>query len=169
MGKCYWASEVNYILWGFLNAKCHEYLRKEVFDVRVRQNILPGMACARIDGLDMDDFNLDTANGFVEAFRTAAHFDRVNEQGNPPRREAGLGIKGRVSWTEIGWNFGLSGANLESLMKSQNPPNPTRTCGKCQEKYSGSLTAKAGNTENIRGVTMRKGGSIYHVNVPCWK
>ena len=130
-GDCYWAAEVNYVVWGQARRVCHDKVRdhSNIFD-RFTNTVL-------VTPLLGD--SLDSAITYMRIFRTAAHLNRAfYDESDPLRRDPGLGMQGRAAWIRAGWN----GWDL-----SKPGPREARRdarCRKCPTNYKGSLTGYLG-------------------------
>ena len=115
-GKPYWAAEANYILWGFSQRMFHEHLLAAGKGQTVRNTHIPpvhGTTAITIshyrrpDGLMGDKvITLKNILLWVEAWRAYQYGSRFfSDNPLPERRSTGLGIKGRLDFTKVGWDY----------------------------------------------------------------
>jgi hypothetical protein len=119
-GKCYWAAEVNYFLFGMISRLCHE-------DAKV----MPGhyiLANTKAEG-----------KACLTFYRNWQYFGRYLEflpsRTPPPRRFAGPGVWNRFAWMDAGWD-GRADSVTSGIV---------RRCDPCNVPFTGFLTVQIGN------------------------
>jgi hypothetical protein len=171
-GTCYWAAEVNYVLWGFGRRMCHDfYLSHTEGHGRHPNNSLSELVNnAYVDPgpefLDIYNFPWYYNNRgylteesmlyWVRRWRQVKHgwwLGRDDEDPNslPPRRDPGNGLPGREEWSTVGWR--AFDGSLQDAVKTIGPRTPSRSCAPCNSSYSGTLRMYIGRSgrRNTRG------------------
>jgi len=120
-GKPYWAAEANYILWGFANRMFHEHLL-EAGGGKTIKKYYPGLGLVPGPGITVSHYvnpedgslgpiimTLGDALLWVKSWRSAwygicdGRFFKDNPL--PERRSTGAGLKGRLDFTKVGWDY----------------------------------------------------------------
>jgi RHS repeat-associated protein len=143
-GHCYWAAEVNYVLWGLLRKKCDKFYESKATrlydvvvggDVHIAHYALPWRRDRRVITIK------DTIE-YMEEWRRWKYSERESEDplSEPPRRSPGMGIPGRKAWIGAGWDGDWSDAVLANVDKRCPPCDPSIV-------YEGWLTVFVGAEE----------------------
>jgi RHS repeat-associated protein len=98
-GKCYWAAEVNYYLFGVVRNICATYLNATTPKGLDEHPYLTGSRW------------LITAHRLFKSYRLLTDHTFVV----PERRGYGMGVPGRVAWLEAGWHEDISKAETAAV------------------------------------------------------
>jgi RHS repeat-associated protein len=115
---CYWAGELNYVLWGAMNRRCY-----------------------REFNLGFGDWSYThfQAARAVQAHRIWKYWRRVFRDDNPyDRIKDGLGIARRLMWTGAGWTD-----NWKTAFQHAAEP----ACAPCGATYTGTLVIQVGRKD----------------------
>jgi hypothetical protein len=96
--------------------------------------------------LDPEEATLTGAREWARVWRLARYSHRALEDSKKmtPRRNPGLGIAGRLAWTDIGWWTG-GGSSLKSAHSTaKGVPVPNRPCAPCGVNFTGALLLTVG-------------------------
>jgi len=144
-GKCHFAGEVNYSLWGKINRLCNDFFQTAELetstwgDITVIQFVFPDGTIVPF-GLSflLSDFRLAKALWYAEKWRTIFNGDDAGSKE----------VENRKLWTEAGWHDDLSKASSAG----------SGACSPCNKKYTGKMTARF-------GLSRREGGDGLRVEV----
>ena len=113
-GHCYWASEVNYFLYGLVAGICNS--ENEIPYISYESKFLTGAYRGLVYGV--------------------AHRRWLSLEFTPQNRSYGSGIAGRLDWIQLG-------LTINSKLPEQ-PPEYIQGCTPCKEKDTTNLQARLG-------------------------
>lgn len=145
-GNCYWAAEVNWVLWGHMRQVCQRFYVTQATGTRLSwwgNKDLGGKSARywyKLKGRpDRRIETIDDVTFYAVAWRLLKYPHRLLEdpESEPARRSPGVGDLERVGWTMAGWYGDFS------VAKS---PNVNTRCPPCapDNVYTGFLTAFIG-------------------------
>lgn len=143
--QCYWAAELNYILWGYARRMCDDYQRARSIDKKSYLGVSGYYykilkSSYGFGGETTPAYPLDAAVTLVQGWRLVKYgvFEgRLLETKQPKYRRVGLGTDERIAWTRAGW-FNDPRRALSTNISS--------ACTPSSEAYRNSLLIFIGTT-----------------------
>ncbi len=157
-GNCYWASSVNYLLWGFARRMCRDFYVSQSNGTYITTSHWPtGPYTAAIETKqgyydvpgrgDPAVVSFEETQRQMRFWRKYKYYSRENEDpsSQPFRRNPGMGIEGREPWITAGWNRDLSFAVRGNINKR---------CRPFSTRYRGRLTIFLGQDRRHWSATL---------------
>lgn len=128
-GQCYWAAELNYILWGSSRRMCDDYQKARAIDKTPQLGVTGyyyriAKSSYGVGGETTPAYPLEMSLSLVRTWRMLKYGileGRILETSQPKYRRTGLGTEERIAWTEAGWHAATNLAEWTNISGQCTP------------------------------------------------